>query len=85
MLDLGPHHAFILAAYAASFLILGGLILGSWLEWRAARNRLQALEPVAQKCERFCENNMRQNKETEHGFDPIKTKSALEHKEEASR
>jgi hypothetical protein len=35
------------------------------------------LEHVAQKCERFCENNMRQNKELEHVFDSIKNKRAL--------
>jgi hydroxymethylpyrimidine/phosphomethylpyrimidine kinase len=36
------------------------------------------LEHVAQKCKRFCENNMRQNKELEHRFDSIKTQGALE-------
>jgi heme exporter protein CcmD len=84
MLDLGPHQAFILASYAASFSILGVMILGSWLEWRAARRRLGALEPVAPKHERFYENTTRQNTETEHGFNPIKTTTALERKDEGS-
>jgi hypothetical protein len=39
---------------------------------------LGKLEHVAQKCKRFCDNNMRQNKNLERRFDSIKTQGALE-------
>lgn len=44
MSGLGPHASFILAAYAAVAIILGGLILATWRDHRARRQELDALE-----------------------------------------
>jgi heme exporter protein D len=41
---LGPHAGFIVAAYAAVAVILGGLILTTWRDHRAQRQELDALE-----------------------------------------
>lgn len=36
----GPHFGFILASYAIGFSVLAGLILWSWLDWRAQSRAL---------------------------------------------
>ena len=41
---MGPHAAFIVAAYAATALILGGLVLRAVLEHRAQTRALAELE-----------------------------------------
>ncbi len=41
---LGPHGAFILSAYAATLVIVGGLIVASILDQRAQRRALAAFE-----------------------------------------
>lgn len=41
---LGPHGGFILASYVAVAAILGGLILATWLDHRAQKRALAALE-----------------------------------------
>ncbi|MCZ8261538.1 MAG: heme exporter protein CcmD [Beijerinckiaceae bacterium] len=46
MIGPGTHAGFILAAYAATAIILGGVILASWLSLRAARARLGRLEAL---------------------------------------
>jgi heme exporter protein D len=43
-MDLGPHAAFILTAYAATVLILGGLILWVALDYRAQVRKLANFE-----------------------------------------
>jgi heme exporter protein D len=43
-MDLGPHAAFILSAYAATALILGGLILWVLLDHRAQTRKLAHFE-----------------------------------------
>jgi heme exporter protein D len=42
-MDLGPHAAFILAAYAAMTVILSGLV--AWLVWNGRRH-LRALQDL---------------------------------------
>ncbi len=44
MIDLGPHAGFILAAYLAVIVILGGLGAAILLDRRAQRRALAALE-----------------------------------------
>ena len=44
LVDLGPHAAFILAAYAAALVTLAALVLWVWLDYRAQRRALTALE-----------------------------------------
>jgi heme exporter protein D len=41
---LGPHGAFIIASYAATILIVGGLILAAVLDQRAQKRALAELE-----------------------------------------
>jgi heme exporter protein D len=41
---LGPHGAFIVASYAATVLIVGGLIVAAILDQRAQRRALAELE-----------------------------------------
>ena len=43
-MDLGPHAFFIIAAYAATAVIVGGLILGAVLDHRAQLRALAELE-----------------------------------------
>ena len=43
-MDLGPHGNFIVAAYAAALVILAMLALWVWLDYRAQRRALAALE-----------------------------------------
>jgi len=43
-MDFGPHGNFILAAYAAALIVLAGLVLWVWLDHRAQRRALAALE-----------------------------------------
>jgi len=38
------HIGFVIAAYAAAFLLVGGLIIAEWLRARAIRRRLAELE-----------------------------------------
>lgn len=47
MLELGRHGGFILVSYAVAVVVLGGLLLGTILRYRAARRRLAALEADA--------------------------------------
>ena len=42
--DVAPYEAFIWPAYGLTVLILGGLALWTWGQWRAARAKLAALE-----------------------------------------
>jgi heme exporter protein D len=44
MIDLGVHAGYIIASYGVAVVILGGMILGSLLGYRAAAKRLAALE-----------------------------------------
>ncbi len=41
---LGPHAGFILAAYAATILVLGGLALAIWRDYGSQRRLLSELE-----------------------------------------
>ena len=41
---LGPHANFIIAAYGAALLALCALVLWVWLDYRAQRRALDALE-----------------------------------------
>ena len=43
-MDLGPHAAFILAAYAAAAVVIGGLIAWVLLDYRAQMHKLAELE-----------------------------------------
>jgi heme exporter protein D len=43
-MNLGPHATFILAAYGAAALALLSLVLWVWLDHRAQRRALDALE-----------------------------------------
>ena len=43
-MNLGPHASFILAAYAAAIVLIGGLIAWVLLDHRAQRRRLLDLE-----------------------------------------
>jgi len=43
-MDLGPHAAFIVAAYAAAVIVLGGVIAWVLLDYRAQRRKLADLE-----------------------------------------
>ena len=43
-MDLGPHGNFIVAAYAAAAIVLAALVLWVWLDYRAQRRALAALE-----------------------------------------
>jgi heme exporter protein D len=43
-MDLGPHAAFILAAYAAAIVVIGGLIAWVMLDYRAQRRVLGDLD-----------------------------------------
>lgn len=43
-MNLGPHGNFILAAYAAALIVLAALVLWVWLDHRAQRRALAALE-----------------------------------------
>ena len=45
-MDLGPHAAFIVAAYAAAVLVLGGLIVWVLLDYRTQRRKLADLEAL---------------------------------------
>jgi heme exporter protein D len=53
-MDLGPHAAFIIAAYAAAVIVLGGLIAWVRLDYRAQRRKLADLEArgVSRRSER---------------------------------
>lgn len=42
--NLGPHAAFILAAYGAAAAMLLSLVLWVWLDYRAQQRALDALE-----------------------------------------
>ena len=42
--NLGPHATFILAAYGAATLALVSLVLWVWLDYRALRRAVDALE-----------------------------------------
>jgi heme exporter protein D len=44
MMNLGPHATFILAAYGAASVALLLLVLWVWLDYRAQRRALDALE-----------------------------------------
>lgn len=43
-MDLGPHAAFILAAYAFTALVIGGLILAALRDQRAQKRALRDLQ-----------------------------------------
>ncbi len=43
-MNLGPHAAFILAAYAAATAVVAGLIAWVWLDFRAQKRVLGDLE-----------------------------------------
>ena len=43
-MNLGPHAAFVIAAYAAAILVVGGLVAWVWLDFRAQRRVLGDLE-----------------------------------------
>jgi heme exporter protein D len=43
-MNLGPHAAFILSAYGAAAAVLLSLVLWVWLDYRAQRRALDALE-----------------------------------------
>jgi heme exporter protein D len=43
-MGLGPHATFILAAYGAAAVVLTSLVLWVWLDYRAQRRALDALE-----------------------------------------
>ena len=43
-MDLGPHAAFIVAAYAAAVIVLGGVIAWVLFDYRAQRRKLADLE-----------------------------------------
>jgi len=43
-MNLGPHAAFILAAYAAATIVIGGLIAWVLLDYRAQLHKLADLE-----------------------------------------
>jgi heme exporter protein D len=53
-MDLGPHAAFIIAAYAAAVIVLGGLVAWVRLDYRAQRRKLADLEArgVSRRSER---------------------------------
>jgi heme exporter protein D len=53
-MDLGPHAAFIIAAYAAAVIVLGGLIAWVLLDYRAQRRKLADLDArgVSRRSER---------------------------------
>lgn len=44
MMGLGTHAAYILAAYALAALVIGGLVLWTWLDYRTQRAALARLE-----------------------------------------
>ena len=44
MIELGPHAAFIVAAYAAMAIVLGSLILWVAIDYRVQRRMLEELE-----------------------------------------
>lgn len=44
MTSLGPHAGFILAAYGATALILSGLALAVWSDYRTQKRRLAELQ-----------------------------------------
>ncbi len=58
-MDLGPHAAFIIAAYGAAAIALVGLILWVWLDYRAQSRALAALEAqgVTRRSARLQETN----------------------------
>ena len=43
-MNLGPHAAFIVTAYAAAVVVLGGLVAWVLLDYRAQTRKLAALE-----------------------------------------
>jgi heme exporter protein D len=43
-MDFGPHATFIVTAYAAAAIVLAALVLWVWLDYRAQRRSLAALE-----------------------------------------
>ena len=43
-MDLGPHAAFIVAAYAAAVIVLGSMIAWVLLDYRSQRRKLAGLE-----------------------------------------
>ena len=43
-MDLGPHAAFIVTAYAAAVIIIGGLVAWVLLDYRAQRRKLAELD-----------------------------------------
>ncbi|MGL5115064.1 MAG: heme exporter protein CcmD [Beijerinckiaceae bacterium] len=45
MIELGRHGGFILASYAVSLVVLGGVALATLRRYRRARDRLAALSP----------------------------------------
>jgi heme exporter protein D len=53
-MDLGPHAAFIVSAYAAAAFVLGGLIAWVLFDYRAQRRKLADLEArgVSRRSER---------------------------------
>jgi heme exporter protein D len=42
---LGPHAAFIILSYVAAIAVLGGLTAFTWIDNRARRRELAALDP----------------------------------------
>jgi heme exporter protein D len=43
-MNLGPHAFYIVTSYAAAALALGALILWVWLDYRAQKRALEALD-----------------------------------------
>ena len=43
--DVSPYEAFIWPAYGLTLLVLGGLVVWTVSQWRAAKAKLAALEP----------------------------------------
>ncbi len=48
-MDLGPHAAFIVTAYAAALVVLGGLIAWVAFDYRAQTHKLAELEALGIK------------------------------------
>jgi heme exporter protein D len=44
MPELGKYATYVLSAYGATILLIGGLVLFSWRQSQAARKRLEAVE-----------------------------------------
>ncbi len=58
------HTGFVIAAYAAAFLLVGGLVMAEWLRARAVRRRLKELEKLgAPRRKRAANPGKQDNKE----------------------